>query len=94
MDQKELAKTAKLARLKLSEEEQAEFASQLKVVFEYFNKIATVDTESIEPLTYPGQELPISMREDEVQDIKDKKNILDLAPEVLGDEYKVPPVVG
>ena len=96
MDKKELIKTARLARLKLSEKEQLEFTDQLKVIFEYFNRISSIDTKDTLPLVYPldGIESMISLREDKVQTMKEKKaELLDLAPERLGDEYKVPPVV-
>ena len=96
MDKKELIKTARLARLKLSEKEQLEFTDQLKVIFEYFNRISSINTKDILPLVYPLDDIEsmISLREDKVQTMKEKKaELLDLAPERLGDEYKVPPVV-
>ncbi len=96
MDKKELIKTAHLARLKLSEKEHLEFTDQLKVIFEYFKRISSIDTKDTLPLVYPldGVESMISLREDKVQTMKEKKaELLDLAPERLGNEYKVPPVV-
>ena len=97
MDKKELIKTARLARLKLSEKEQLEFTDQLKVIFEYFKRISSIDTKDTLPLVYPldGIESMVSLREDKVQTMREEKKaeLLALAPERLGDEYKVPPVV-
>ena len=97
MDKEELIKTARLARLKLSEREHSEFTEQLKEILAYFKKISSVDTEGVLPLVYPldGMESSDSfLREDNVQLKKEEKQeLLALAPERLGDEYKVPPVV-
>ena len=95
MDRKQLEKTASLARLNLSEKEKSEFTEQLRVVFDYFSQISSVDTQHTEPLVYPldGMEEKISLRLDQIQPVEDKENFLSLAPERLGNEYKVPPVV-
>ncbi len=95
MDRNQLTKTAHLARLKLSEKEESEFTEQLKVVFEYFNQISSVDTQGVEPLIYPleGLEKSLSLRPDKVQALENQEELLSLAPERLGNEYKVPPVV-
>lgn len=95
MNREELVKTARLARLKLSEKEEVEFASQLEMVFEYFNHISSIDTQGVEPLIYPldGMDTSVSIREDQTQKVQNKEELLNLAPQRLGDEYKVPPVV-
>ena len=95
MNKQKLVKTAQLARLKLSETEIQEFAEQLQMVFEYFNQITSVDTKGSVPLVYPleGVVLPGPLREDQVQKGEDKEELLSLAPERMGNEYKVPPVV-
>lgn len=95
MDRKKLVKTARLARLKLSEKEESEFTDQLRVVFKYFDQISSIDTQYTEPLVYPldGIEEKISLRPDHIQPAGNKEDFLSLAPERLGDEYKAPPVV-
>lgn len=95
MDKKELVKISHLARLKLSEQELERFTDQIEVVFEYFNRISHIGTEGIEPLVYPldGMESVSSLREDKDLETQNKEELLDLAPELLGNEYKVPPVV-
>ena len=95
MDQKTLKKTARLARLKLSKEEEKAFAGELSAVLEYFNQISSLDTKGVRPLVYPLEGLvpPPAFREDQVLETQNRKQLLNLAPESLGNEYKVPPVV-
>ncbi len=95
MNKKELVKAARLARLKLSEKEEIAFTRQLQVVFEYFNQISSVKTEGVEPLVYPLEGLvsTAGFREDQAQETQNKEALLLLAPDRVGNEYKVPPVV-
>lgn len=95
MDKKELVKISRLARLELSEQELEKFTGQIEVVFDYFNRISHIDTKGIEPLVYPldGVEPFSALREDKTLETKNKEELLKLAPELLGNEYKVPPVV-
>jgi aspartyl-tRNA(Asn)/glutamyl-tRNA(Gln) amidotransferase subunit C len=95
MNKEDLIKTARLARLGLSEEEMSAFTGQLEVVFKYFDHISSVNTQGVEPLVHPldGIESTGPLRKDQVQDVQNKKELLELAPQCLGNEYKVPPVV-
>ena len=98
MNKQELIKAARLARLSLSEKEQSEFVEQLQVIFDYFKQISSINTENILPLVYPleGVKPLTSLREDDIQITSEenkKEELLNLAPERLGNEYKVPPVV-
>ena len=95
MNKKELVKISRLARLKLSEQELERFTDQIEVVFDYFNRISRIDTKGVEPLVYPldGVESLSSLREDKTSETQNKEELLQLAPELLGNEYKVPPVV-
>ncbi|MDE0518577.1 MAG: Asp-tRNA(Asn)/Glu-tRNA(Gln) amidotransferase subunit GatC [Oligoflexia bacterium] len=95
MNKQDLIKTTRLARLKLSEEEAQEFTEQLQSVFKHFNQIASIDTKGITPLVYPLEGLVSlePLRKDLVQKGENKEVFLSLAPERLGNEYKVPPVM-
>ena len=95
MNKQDLIKTTKLAQLKLSEEEEQEFLEQLQSVFKYFNQISKIDTKGVSPLVYPLEGL-VSMeahRKDLPNEVENKEVLLSLAPESLGNEYKVPPVI-
>ncbi len=95
MNKEDLIKTARLARLRLSEEEMLTFTSQLEIVFKYFNHISSVNTQGVDPLVHPLGDIEPSapLREDQAQDVQNKRELLELAPQRLGNEYKVPPVV-
>ena len=96
MNKEDLIKTARLARLSLSEKEKDAFTDQLQLVFEYFNKVSSINTQGVEPLVYPLDglgELPAFVRQDEIQKAQNREDLLSLAPQRLGNEYKVPPVV-
>ena len=95
MNKADLQKTAYLARIQLSKEEEAEWTEQLKVVFKYFNQIASKHTESTRPLVYPleGIEPSSPLRADKAQMPQNQEELLGVAPDRLGQEYKVPPVV-
>ena len=95
MNKEELQKTAYLAHLKLTAEEESEFSGQLKLIFQYFNRISTIDTQGTKPLVYPleGIEPPAPAREDQTQLDTAPEELLKIAPDRLGNEYKTPPVV-
>lgn len=85
---------AKLAKLKMDQDQMKDFETQFEKILEYFSKVAAVETEGVLPLVTPFETFQ-NLREDEVQDFKV------LADEVLqASEYKkdrlfvVPPVVG
>ena len=97
MDQKILSQAAHLARLHLSEKEIQTFRSQLTIIFEYFNKIMSFATNKkvsalVDPLD-SLREKPNQIRLDKVENIYSSEELIQLAPEKLGKEYLVPPVV-
>jgi len=95
MNKKEMLKTAHLARLQLSPAEEKVFSLQLKNIFEHFNKIADVNTEKVKPLVHPLEGIFETefTRKDVVEKWHDAEQLINLAPEVLGHAYKVPPVI-
>ena len=96
MDKKQLLHTAKLARLHLSPKEQDEFTGQLQTVLEHFSKIEQIKTDGVLPLVHPLEGLSFPqgpLREDKPDMTLKPPEILELAPDILGKEYKVPPVV-
>lgn len=56
VDQGQVRRIARLARLELSADGLRLFADQLGEILTYFNKLAEADTEGVEPLAHP---LPI-----------------------------------
>ena len=83
---------AQLARLELSEEEQALFQPQLEGIVKYVEKISAVDVDGIEPMMH-GQALVNAFREDRVRPSLDKETALANAPKRVNDEFLLPKIV-
>jgi len=76
----QVAKIAKLARLKLTDKELEMFTGQLGDILEYMEVLDEVDTEGVEP-TSQVTGLTNVMREDEVEsDFCTKDELLDCSP--------------
>ena len=67
VDKKLVEHVAKLARIKISEEEKEEFTSQFDSILNFFSKIDEINTENIEPAFQPIN-LKNVLREDEVKE--------------------------
>ena len=87
---------ANLARLELSEPEVKIFTTQIRDVLNYVDQLQEVDVSKVEPLYHPIDQM-IYMREDVAEpapkNAEGKPKVLDSAPEVLYDGYKVPPIL-
>ena len=92
IDQSEVKKVAKLARLELSETELEEFTSQLSAILDYVAKMNELDTENVEPLAHC---LPISnvFRQDVVKPSLGTEKALANAPERDNEFFKVPKIL-
>lgn len=89
----DVKKVANLARLTLTEEEEIRYQKQLSAIFKYFEEIAQINTDGVEPLVTPT-EMEQHWREDKVTDPLPVEKALANAPEKSGNLFKVPPVVG
>lgn len=87
---------ARLARLKLTDEELATFTSQVGDILKYVEKLQEVNVDGVAPMTHP-LELETPLREDVAvsspKNAEGKSKVLDAAPDVLNDGYKVPPIL-
>ncbi len=88
----EVEHVAKLARLKLSEEELEKFTHQLGAILEYMDKLNELDTSEVEPTSHV---LPLKnvFREDEVRVEEPRPDYLTIAPEASHGHFKVPKVI-
>jgi len=88
----QVRKVAKLARLELTEAEVEEFTGQLSAILEYMAKLNELDTTDVEPLAHC---LPISnvLREDQVKESLGTETTLANAPQRDGDFFKVPKIL-
>jgi len=92
IDEIQVRKAAKLARLELSDAEVAEFAGQLSAILDYVAKMNKLNTEGVEPLAHC---LPVSnrFREDEVKESLGTEKTLANAPQRDGSFFKVPKIL-
>src|SRR4051812_1338526 len=89
-------KVALLARLELTDSEVATFTPQLKGILGYIDQLGQAQVEGVEPMVHPI-ELETALRDDVARpspvDPEGKPRVLESAPDVLHDGFKVPPVL-
>lgn len=87
-------KIANLAKLQITEDEAKEYVPQIQKVLSHFDELTTLNTDHIEPLITPVQIEP-TLRSDElkIESAQTKEQILENAPDRMGQLFKVPPVV-
>ena len=92
IDELQVRKVGKLARLDLSDAEVREFTGQLSAILEYVEKLNELDTGDIEPLAHC---LPVSnvFREDKARKSLGTEKTLANAPQQDGDFFKVPKIL-
>ncbi len=88
----EVAKVAKLARLDLSEAKIGQYAEQLDGILGYMDKLSELDTQSVEPMYTPVDQVSV-MRDDVVKKDYAREDILKNAPETDGAFFIVPRIV-
>ena len=90
----DIAHVARLARLRLSEEELEAYGRQCRQLLEHVARIQALDTEGVEPTSHP---FPMTnrFRDDQVtlDTVLDRGEVLAQAPETEGDFFKVPPAL-
>ena len=89
---KDIEYVASLSKFELSDEEKKIFASQLREVLLYIEKLDKLDTENIVPLIHPFNITNI-FREDKLEESIRREKALSLAPATEGFFYKVPKVL-
>lgn len=92
ISREEVLHIARLAKLKLTEEEVELFQEQLGKILEYFKKLEEVDTKGVEPLKHVVVTENV-FREDEPQDSVSPEEALKNAPKRRDDYFEVPKVI-
>ena len=82
---------AKLARLKLSAQEEDIYTEQLGKILDYVAELQTVDTTGVQPAAHS---LPVNniMRDDQVNSAQTQAMILKVAPDVENNFFRVPKI--
>ncbi len=87
-----VAHVANLARLEIPTEKLEAYRNQMAALFSYFEELAQVKTDGVEPLVTPTDIAKV-WREDKVQEGLTFEQMSANAPELSGHLFKVPPVV-
>lgn len=89
----DVAKVAKLARLRLADDELTRFTEQLDAVLDHAEDLQSLDLDALEPLAHPV-ELSNVLRSDTVGEQLDRDEVLASAPHAEDGRFRVPPVLG
>ncbi|MCT7961523.1 Asp-tRNA(Asn)/Glu-tRNA(Gln) amidotransferase subunit GatC [Laspinema sp. D1] len=92
IDREQIRKVAHLARLELTEAEEEQFTTQVGSILEYFEQLSELDTENIKPTTRAIDVSNVT-RPDELQPFTHLQSIMNAAPDVEGDFFKVPKIL-
>jgi aspartyl-tRNA(Asn)/glutamyl-tRNA(Gln) amidotransferase subunit C len=92
LDPATVRRIAKLARIRLEEQEVAQLQAELNGILGWIEQLNEVDVEGVEPLTGVAQ-MTLRMREDVVTDGGIADRVLANAPERKGAFFTVPKVV-
>jgi len=92
IDKKTVTKVAKLARIRLSEQEVEKASNQLTRIFDWIEQLESVNTDDVTEMTGVG-DYTLRMRRDIVRDGGIKDAVLENAPEKAFDCYVVPKVI-
>lgn len=89
IDREQVLHVARLARLRLSEEEIPRMSSELSKVLDHIEKISELDLEGVAPTSHVI-ELENVLRADEPRESWPIERILEGAPDVAQDGFRVP----
>ena len=89
----DVAKVALLARLELSDAELDTYTEQLGAVLDHAADVAALDLADVPPTAHPLPVLNV-LRDDVVAPCLDRDEVLDQAPAVEDDRFRVPAILG
>ena len=92
LDTNTINKIAKLARIKLSEEEAEDLLKDMNSILDWVEQLNEVNTDSIEPLANISSSV-LPQRKDESSDVNSSDEILQNSPDKLEGYFAVPKVV-
>jgi aspartyl-tRNA(Asn)/glutamyl-tRNA(Gln) amidotransferase subunit C len=88
----EVDKVAKLARLRITEEERALFAQQLSAILNYVEQLKVISTEGIDPTATVLEQVNV-FRDDTVQPSLPVDKAVANAPDAEGGTFRVPKMI-
>ena len=93
VDIETVRRIARLARIRISEEELKPLARELSAILQWVEQLNEVDTENVPPMTSVEEDMPMKKRKDIVTDGDCVEDILANAPAREGNFFVVPKVV-
>ncbi len=92
LDTSTINKIAKLARIRLAEDEADELLKDINLILDWVEQLNEVKTDSVEPLANISSSI-LPQRKDEAKDINSSEEILKNSPDKLEGYFVVPKVV-
>ena len=92
VSKEEILHIAKLADLKINENEIDEYAKNLEDILEFMKVLDSVNTDNVEETIGALSNVTV-FRKDEVKEFKDKEALLQNAPEQESNMFKIPKVI-
>ena len=89
IDRDQVLHVAKLARLKLTDDEVAQMSGELSTILDHIAKIGELDLEDVPPTSHVV-ELENVLREDEPRPSLERERALEQAPDTADDGFRVP----
>ena len=89
---KNVEKMARLARISIDSEDIPSYSEQLSKILNFMNQMQSIDTENIEPLAHPIEEVNPT-RADIVTEKDARQNVHNYASHTVEDFYTVPQVI-
>jgi aspartyl-tRNA(Asn)/glutamyl-tRNA(Gln) amidotransferase subunit C len=89
IDREQVLHVARLARLKLSEEEVERMSGELSTILDHIEKIGELDLDEVEPTSHVVQVENV-LRPDEPRPSWPRERMLGAAPDASDDGFRVP----
>lgn len=88
----EVEHVAKLAQLRLTDEQLKQYQSQLSTILKHIAKLRELNVEGVEPMAHPS-DISNRLDEDNPADSLAQSEVLSLMPQVEGEYLAVPKVL-
>ena len=92
ISREEILHIAKLASLKIKEEEIEEYRKNLQDILNFAKTIDSVNTEGLEETNGATANVNV-LREDEIKDFENKEGLMQNAPDKENNMFKIPKVL-
>ena len=92
LDNDQVQHIAKLARLRLADDEFGETVEKLSRIVDFVDQLSQADTAAVVPMAHP-LDAAQRLRPDEVTEVNDRDHVQQNAPETAGGLYLVPKVI-